>query len=318
MGTHPIFESDFDCLTEKKNMGKRRRKAQRPPPQPILAEKGPINFEYGGDRTQQSKDAFKRQESERLAASSDCFIDPAAEMEDEIEIKELPHKDFGKSGKEWGTQAQKMMEKMGWKRGLGLGPRNQGVVNPVIPSGKYDGAGKRRGLGSLETAPDQKAKKAKSGDILQLPSYLRKRKKSPSLDPFIVGEILTKYKMSKSDLAIGKQSDHQYGYLNKKRVRSMNKSSACANWAENGSKQLQTCCKSEFTSTRKQEKKRLGLICICTSKRRVVFGVSSHQKAPFRRSMSTRLSSTRSRQSWLNQVVQKVVQKPVQKARPRP
>jgi len=53
MGTHPIFESDFDCLTEKKNMGKRRRKAQRPPPQPILAEKGPINFEYGGDRTQQ-------------------------------------------------------------------------------------------------------------------------------------------------------------------------------------------------------------------------------------------------------------------------
>merc|ERR1712130_297293 len=222
MGTHPIFESDFDCLTEKKNMGKRRRKAQRPPPQPILAEKGPINFEYGGDRTQQSKDAFKRRESERLAASSDCFIDPAAEMEDEIEIKELPHKDFGKSGKEWGTQAHKMMEKMGWKRGLGLGPRNQGVVNPVIPSGKYDGAGKRRGLGSLETAPDQKAKKAKSGDILQLPSYLRKRKKSPSLDPFIVGEILTKYKMSKSDLAIGKQSDHQYGYLNKTETCSIN------------------------------------------------------------------------------------------------
>jgi len=143
-------------------------------------------------------------------------------MEDEIEIKELPHKDFGKSGKEWGTQAQKMMEKMGWKRGLGLGPRNQGVVNPVIPSGKYDGAGKRRGLGSLETAPDQKAKKAKSGDILQLPSYLRKRKKSPSLDPFIVGEILTKYKMSKSDLAIGKQSDHQYGYLNKTETCSIN------------------------------------------------------------------------------------------------
>ena len=87
------------------------------------------------------------------------------------------------------------------------------MVNPVIPSGKYDG--QRRGLGSLETVVDQKAKKAKSEDILQLPSYLRKRKKSPSVDPFIVGEILAKYKMSKSDLAIGKQSDHQYGYLNK-------------------------------------------------------------------------------------------------------
>ena len=34
-------------------MGKRRRKKERPPPLPILAEKGPINFEYGGDRTEQ-------------------------------------------------------------------------------------------------------------------------------------------------------------------------------------------------------------------------------------------------------------------------
>merc|ERR1712142_1352269 len=32
MGTHPIFESDFDCLTERKSLSNLRTMAGRPPP----------------------------------------------------------------------------------------------------------------------------------------------------------------------------------------------------------------------------------------------------------------------------------------------
>ena len=32
------------------------------------------------------------------------------------------------------TAAQRMLEKMGWKAGIGLGKKNQGIVNPLIAS----------------------------------------------------------------------------------------------------------------------------------------------------------------------------------------
>ena len=60
-----------------------------------------------------SKIAFKKRENERLAAENDCFIDPEQDgSDDDLEIKELPHRDFAKS-LQWGKTAQKMMEKMG-------------------------------------------------------------------------------------------------------------------------------------------------------------------------------------------------------------
>lgn len=152
------------------NFGKKRRKLKEPT-KPILEEKGKVNFEYGGDRTEQrfetpfllsncfqlvtrvlipvtviirvargkktaganpsgnpghgiglsariilylfSKIAFKKRENERLAAENDCFIDPEQDgSDDDLEIKELPHRDFAKS-LQWGKTAQKMMEKMG-------------------------------------------------------------------------------------------------------------------------------------------------------------------------------------------------------------
>lgn len=202
------------------NFGKKRRKLKEPT-KPILEEKGKVNFEYGGDRTEQSKIAFKKRENERLAAENDCFIDPEQDgSDDDLEIKELPHRDFAKS-LQWGKTAQKMMEKMGWKRGMGLGPENNGVVNPVIPDGRYDG--RKRGLGTVAPQELKEKKIKKENSNLQLPSYLRKMKNNAGagLSNRLADELIKKYKMKHIDLRIGMELDANYGYLNKTQTQSI-------------------------------------------------------------------------------------------------
>jgi len=56
----------------------------------------------------------------------------------------------------------------GWKRGDGLGPKNDGVVNPVIPDGRYDGK-KKCGLGHLAPMPPKVETKKEKNNDLQLP-----------------------------------------------------------------------------------------------------------------------------------------------------
>merc|ERR1712021_156437 len=85
MGTHPIFESDFDCLTVCRNMG-------------LLA----------GDRKKQR-----------------WSTDPR--------------------GRKWAADknkiSNKLMEKMGWREGEGLGKEGNGMLNPIGVKYKMDNLG---------------------------------------------------------------------------------------------------------------------------------------------------------------------------------
>ena len=129
----PGNDVDIPGLSNNKNQGKNRKKQRKQKVKvstlPILEEKGKINFEYGGDRTEQrfcfrlsvffvkinySKDDFKQRKNDRLEAENDCFI-KSDDSDSDIEVKELPHRDFVKAGNVWGDKAQRMMEKMGKK-----------------------------------------------------------------------------------------------------------------------------------------------------------------------------------------------------------
>lgn len=50
---------------------------------------------------------------------------------------------------------------------MGLGPENNGVVNPVIPDGRYDG--RKRGLGTVAPQELKEKKIKKENSNLQLP-----------------------------------------------------------------------------------------------------------------------------------------------------
>ena len=82
----------------------------------------------------------KRQKQFQMA--QDCYVE--SESDDELEMKELPHKDF-KQTTNWGP-ARKILEKMGWREGEGLGAKKNGVLNPITPDERYSQS--KLGLGT--------------------------------------------------------------------------------------------------------------------------------------------------------------------------
>merc|ERR1712134_197008 len=67
MGTHPIFESDFDCLTESKKMASRKTKKPKKRAQRATSN---VFAMFGQDQIQEFKEAFNMIDQNR-----DGFVD---------------------------------------------------------------------------------------------------------------------------------------------------------------------------------------------------------------------------------------------------
>lgn len=197
---------------------KRKRKKQKEShwenQLPILQRSGPVNFFSAGDRTEQTEEGRKKRKLQE-----DVFIveDKAIDSSEEMEIKEGLHKDFSKS-KTWGS-SHKMMEKMGWKPGEGLGKSGSGKLNPIVPDTRYNS---KMGLGtSMETRqgiePAPKKESDWTGNQAQLPSYLIKKRKDIAPNFLIPDDdviaMLRKFKMKPMDLNINKKDDKGYENL---------------------------------------------------------------------------------------------------------
>ena len=98
-------------------MGKKKRRRRRSPPPPLEIGAISTNFYSAGDRTEQTSEHMVRRAKEQHQ-SQDCYLDEDDEEEDELEMKELPHKDFNAT-KSW--KGRELLERLGWKEGEGLG-----------------------------------------------------------------------------------------------------------------------------------------------------------------------------------------------------
>ena len=152
--------------------------------------------------------------------SDDCFVNESSD--DELEITELAHKDSEESGVKWGVKANKIMEKMGWKRGEGLGKNSSGVRNPITPDLKYDRiGGNRPGLGFQKLVEERAQKTSEKEACL------------PKIDPhrvkifqhrndreiaeqraFALG-LTDTYKLNSLDMKIDSQNDQKNMRLSK-------------------------------------------------------------------------------------------------------
>ena len=114
-----------------KKSKKRRKKAEEDFQKsiPILERAGTVNFLFAGDRTDQTKEGLKKRRQTELE-KNDCYIN--SDSDSDIEISEGLHKDFEKSKKQM-PNGYKMMQKMGYVPGKGLGKNSTGNLNPVIP-----------------------------------------------------------------------------------------------------------------------------------------------------------------------------------------
>lgn len=201
-------------------MGKKRKRRRRSPPPPMEVGAIQQNFYSAGDRTEQTKEhILKRQKEQKL--NQDCFVEES-ESDEEIEMTELPHKDFQQTQK-WGP-ARKMLEKMGWKEGEGLGRKRNGVLNPITPDERYHCS--KMGLGtpvevrmgittsSNETPQEWPSQpKSDSPQPWSLPSYLQKKnykKGAINIPNGDMVEIRDKYRLTTIDLNLAKGSEKHY------------------------------------------------------------------------------------------------------------
>ncbi|CAG5112161.1 Oidioi.mRNA.OKI2018_I69.chr2.g6404.t1.cds [Oikopleura dioica] len=104
-----------------KSKSKKKKSKPRKPKPSLWQRDGALKFISSGLDTEQSREDFLKRERKRQFPneSDDCFVDDSSD--EELEITELAHKDSEDSGVLWGVKANKIMQKMGWKRGEGLG-----------------------------------------------------------------------------------------------------------------------------------------------------------------------------------------------------
>jgi len=205
-----------------KSKSKKKKFKQRKPKLSLWERDGALHFLSSGLDTEQSRDDFMRRERKRQYPneSDDCFVDDSSD--DELEVTELAHKDSEESGVKWGVKANKIMEKMGWKRGEGLGKNSAGVRNPITANLKYDRiGGNRPGLGFQKPVEEKYQKTTENKECL------------PKIDPhrvkifqnrtdreiaeqraFALG-LTDKFKLNSLDMKIDSQNDQKNMRLSK-------------------------------------------------------------------------------------------------------
>lgn len=204
-----------------KSKSKKKKFKQRKPKPSIWERDGALNFLSSGLDTEQSREDFLRRQRKRQYPneSDDCFVDESSD--DELEVTELAHKDSEESGVKWGVKANKIMEKMGWKRGDGLGKNSSGVRNPITADFKNERIGRNRpGLGFQKPIQEKARKSAEKECLPKIDPHRvkifqdRSAREIAEQRAFAIG-LTDTYKLNSLDMKIDSQNDQKNMRLSK-------------------------------------------------------------------------------------------------------